>query len=275
MKYLAKFIVILFFCFSSLSALAFGNEDVIKLLGAGFAEDVVLNAISTSNPATFDTSANGLIALKKAGASDAVIQKVLARQGGNQPTEKAAVSGTADGNCVIEFPDMDAVPVRAGDKIIGLKSHKPEIVNDTQGGTVLAYMLTFGIAKAKGNTSLGLPGERSSVRMTEKMPEFLNFLFPIPAASPPEDLVFLVHMTVKGNSRVVQIASAEVGLTSSSGRMDFGKDIRIPLVMEKVADQCMSHGKRFSQYRMKPSLPLESGEYGLLVGESILDFAVD
>jgi hypothetical protein len=58
------------------------NEDVIKLTKAGLAEATVVQMIDTSTPA-FDTSANGLIAMKTAGVSDTVIQHVLTKQSAN------------------------------------------------------------------------------------------------------------------------------------------------------------------------------------------------
>ncbi len=58
------------------------NDDVIKLTKAGLEEATVVQMIDTSTPA-FDTSANGLIALKSAGVSDKVIQHVLTKQSAN------------------------------------------------------------------------------------------------------------------------------------------------------------------------------------------------
>ncbi len=60
-----------------------GNDDVISLLAAGLAEATVLQAIDSADPPMFDTTAAGMIKLKKAGASDAVIQHILARKSGN------------------------------------------------------------------------------------------------------------------------------------------------------------------------------------------------
>ena len=55
------------------------NDDVAKLLKAGLAEPTIVQMIDGSTP-DFDTSANGLIALKQAGASDTVIQHIFTRQ---------------------------------------------------------------------------------------------------------------------------------------------------------------------------------------------------
>lgn len=55
----------------------FTNDDVLKLLKAGFGEEVIVEAIRR-NDCRLDTSADALIALKNAGASDKVIMAVLA-----------------------------------------------------------------------------------------------------------------------------------------------------------------------------------------------------
>jgi hypothetical protein len=58
------------------------NDDIIKLTKAGLEEATVVQMIDTSTPG-FDTSANGLIALKSAGVSDKIIQHVLTKQSAN------------------------------------------------------------------------------------------------------------------------------------------------------------------------------------------------
>jgi hypothetical protein len=52
------------------------NESIIKLIKAGLSDDLI---VSTANavPGTYDTSADGLIALKTAGASDKVISAIV------------------------------------------------------------------------------------------------------------------------------------------------------------------------------------------------------
>ena len=68
--------------FSSNAALAKGakpmtNRDVISLVHANISQDSIILAIKSAKP-NFDTSADGLIALSKAGVPDAVIQTMIA-----------------------------------------------------------------------------------------------------------------------------------------------------------------------------------------------------
>ena len=70
---------------------AFGltNDDVIKLKNAGLPEETIIAAVRKETR-EYDTSADGLIALKKAGVSDAVIQEIL------KPAAPVSVAVTAD-----------------------------------------------------------------------------------------------------------------------------------------------------------------------------------
>ncbi|MFA5841821.1 MAG: hypothetical protein WC835_02570 [Candidatus Paceibacterota bacterium] len=259
------------FCFYT-QAYAFGNEDVAKLISAGFAEDVVLNAVSAANPATFDTSADGLIGLKNAGASDAVIQKVLSRQSANQAAAPTyPVSGGGGGNCELEASGPgEAIAMRADGKVFSLTYKTPETVVDKGGLRTLARGFTFGLVKSNMGSSLQIPGERSLVRITERNPEFLDVFFP--PGVPHNSVIKLVRMTSQENSRVVQTVSIDVGFRNNTMRSG---DSGVPLLVEKRADRCIWHGRPMSQYRMKPASPLESGEYGFMVGRNIYDFAVE
>lgn len=58
---------------------AMNNADVIKMTQSDFSEGTILMAISRE-PANYDTSPDALIELKKAGVTEAVIQKIVATQ---------------------------------------------------------------------------------------------------------------------------------------------------------------------------------------------------
>jgi hypothetical protein len=59
------------------------NQSVIKLTKAGFSEEVIMTSINRS-PGNYDTSVDGLIALKTAKVGDKVIQAMVAK--GAEPT---------------------------------------------------------------------------------------------------------------------------------------------------------------------------------------------
>ena len=71
----------LFVLSSAAIAAPMNNDDVIKLVKGGLGDSTVIQAIDAAEP-QFDTSPDGLVKLKQGGVSDAVIQRILARQGG-------------------------------------------------------------------------------------------------------------------------------------------------------------------------------------------------
>jgi hypothetical protein len=54
------------------------NDSVIKLTKAGFSEDIIVTSISRS-PGNYDTTVDGMIALKTAGVGNKVVQAMIAK----------------------------------------------------------------------------------------------------------------------------------------------------------------------------------------------------
>jgi len=63
---------------------ALNNDSVIKLIKAGLSDDLIVAAINGS-AGTYDTSADGLIALKTAGASDKVLSAIVQKASAPPP----------------------------------------------------------------------------------------------------------------------------------------------------------------------------------------------
>jgi len=70
------------------------NADVVKLTAAGMSEDVIIKSINT-NEANFDTSTDGMIALKKANVSQKVIDAMLSKGAPAPPAPAAAAPAAA------------------------------------------------------------------------------------------------------------------------------------------------------------------------------------
>ncbi|MES2697707.1 MAG: hypothetical protein V4773_29860 [Verrucomicrobiota bacterium] len=105
------------------TAAAMNNKDVIKLQKAGLSEETILAAMQKEAP-EYDTSPDGLVALKTAGVSEKVIQKMMALQASrptsivvSQPPPVAAPSVApamaVPGTGVFwqEFPSIAPAPV--------------------------------------------------------------------------------------------------------------------------------------------------------------------
>lgn len=71
---------------ASFSQQTLNNESVIKLAKAGLSDDVIVATVNASS-GTYDTSENGLIALKTAGVSDKIISVIVAKASNNSPAK--------------------------------------------------------------------------------------------------------------------------------------------------------------------------------------------
>lgn len=75
------------------------NEDIIQMTKAGLDEDTIIKAIE-ANDSAFDTSAEGLLALKNAGVSESIIQAILkaaTKKQAPEPSTSAAGEPSAFG----------------------------------------------------------------------------------------------------------------------------------------------------------------------------------
>ncbi|MEN6605075.1 MAG: hypothetical protein ABFD86_21925 [Bryobacteraceae bacterium] len=88
------------------------NDGVIKLVRAGMSEEVVAAAVKSAGEVRFDTSPEGLLALKKAGVPDRVLLAILERQR-TAPVTPAAPAVT---------PPVGKVTLLAGEKDVELTS---------------------------------------------------------------------------------------------------------------------------------------------------------
>ena len=82
----------------SAAAAPMTNDDVIKMVKGGLGEATVLKAIDAAE-AGFDTSPDGLVKLKQGGASDNVIQRIIARKGAAPAAPAAAKTAAAAPVC--------------------------------------------------------------------------------------------------------------------------------------------------------------------------------
>jgi hypothetical protein len=78
------------------------NDSIIKMVKAGLSDDLIVSTIGSS-PGAYDTSADGMIALKTAGASDRVVSAVV------QKTNSAAPAGV---------PALAPMPAAAATKLL-------------------------------------------------------------------------------------------------------------------------------------------------------------
>lgn len=215
---------------------AMNNDAVIKLIKAGLSDDVIVSTINAS-PGTYDTSADGLIALKTAGASDKVIAAIVARAAGPAtPPAAAAPAGTG------RPAGIDDVGVYLRDRKGAWNMLEPEIVNFKSGG-VLKSIASDGLVK--GDTNGHIQGKNAKIVMA----------FPvILAVYVPEGTEIteyqLLRLRESGNSREFRSVTGGVFHSSGGATRD---DVQFQSV--KIAPRV---------YQITLDQALGKGEYGLL-----------
>ncbi|HWG22188.1 MAG TPA: hypothetical protein VG225_16785 [Terracidiphilus sp.] len=100
---------------------ALSNDAVLKLVKAGLSDDLIVTTI-TASPGNYDTSADGLIALKSGGASEKVIAAIVLKSSGGAPAPSAQppagpnASGATQPQAAAQAPDNPRVFLASASK---------------------------------------------------------------------------------------------------------------------------------------------------------------
>lgn len=138
-------VMLLAFCSFLAAQQPLNNDSVIKLAKAGLGDDTIVATINAS-PGAYDTSADGLVALKTAGVSDKVISAMVVKAAGGT-TAPAAVPAVAGSTLP---PGIDEIGVYYKDKNGAWTSLMPEVVNFKSGGALKSFA-TNGLVKGDIN----------------------------------------------------------------------------------------------------------------------------
>ncbi len=227
------------------------NESVIALIKAGLSESVIVAKISSSTSKKFDLSTAGLIALKQAGASDRVIEAMLAPPAAPDVTAARPPEGSAT---------VGGVRLRDRDVIYHLKDGRPvELV------ALLGEVKTEAFPFAGVSSELVLKARRANVRIVETQPVFLS-------AYPPTDAVLVrLEPGTEKDDRNLKIGGGG-GFWAFSMRSGVRQKDRIEVISERNEQ---------GLYRITPRESLPPGEYGFVVFASgagaakVFDFGRD
>jgi hypothetical protein len=213
---------------------ALNNESVIKLVKAGLSDDIIVSTINGS-AGSYNTSADGIIALKNAGATDKVITAIVLKASGAAPAGVApAVGGKPAG--------IDEVGAYYKDKSGTWVSLMPEIVNFKSGGA-LKSMLTNGIVK--GDLNGHVTGK--SAKLTLTFPVVLAVYVPEGTAISEYQLL---RLRPNGDSREFRSVTGGVVHVSGGATRD-----AVEFQADKIASRV---------YQISLPVSLGKGEYGLL-----------
>jgi hypothetical protein len=95
------------------------NDSVIKLAKAGLSEDLIITTINSS-PGSYDTSADGLIALKNAGVSDKVVSAIILKSTptSTPPARPGIASDAPPASSSSTAQSPDSIPTPAAQQLV-------------------------------------------------------------------------------------------------------------------------------------------------------------
>jgi hypothetical protein len=228
------FAVFFFMCCLAVTAQqAMNNDSIVKMVRAGLSDDLIVTTINAS-PGAYDTSTDGIIALKAAGVSDKVVAAIVARASAPAvalPPPPAPVASPRPAG-------IDDVGVYFQDRNGTWQSLEPEIVNFKTGG-VLKSIASDGLVK--GDVNGHIPGKSAKNVLT----------FPVTLAIyVPEGVDIaeyqLLRLRVQSSSR--EFRSVTGGVFHASGgatrdNLQFQSKKIAPRVYEIVLDQSLGKGE--------------------------------
>jgi len=173
--------------------------DLSQMKTSGFDDQTIINAIN-ANGVSLDTSVQGLIALKRSGLSEKVIDAALAAAA---PKPAASSNASADNG----LPDDIGVYTQVKDQLTPLPV---EVVNFKTAGT-LGMAFSYGLHKAKLQGTV--PGDKSSAQLT--LP--VTIVLRCPDGTAPTEYQ-LIELSPKKDTR--EFTEAKVGVTGASAGVD-------------------------------------------------------
>jgi hypothetical protein len=229
------------------------NQDIAKMIKAELGEETIVGAIA-NGPSDFDTSADALIALKRAGASQKVLSAVFAAKalklsdtqisgGMSADTQKSAAAMVRAAASMNDVFLVDGTTRTRLKRASGSEFIKPNPLFRTKSWYVLS-------------------GSKADVQVKNGMPAFE---FTLPADVKAQDMVVIQKPVVESDSRKIEMAV--IGLFVNQDTL---KKRDLPVVIEELEGE-----GRLTTYRVKPASPLAPGEYLLAVRGMYYDFGIE
>ena len=225
----------------------FTNQDIISLVQLGISDDVIIakiRALSDTAPdsISFDTSAQGLKALKAANVSDAVITVMINPAPARVPIVAGAAPMTMDPSLP---PPEIGVYWRNGVNFVLIQGQA--LTNAKVGGKA-GSLFTNGLRNEHWDATVDGPTSKNVVR--ERKP---SFYFYVPDGNDASDYV-LIKLNKKENHREFQVGSFG-GITG--GKSGIQRDKEVPFKSEHMG---------IRMYRINLEADLKPGEYAFFMG---------
>jgi hypothetical protein len=223
------------------------NDAIIKMAKAELSDDVIITSIN-ANPGTYDTSTDGLIALKKARVSDKVVSAIIVKSAGGAPGAAQASAPGAPATLAAVPPSIDSVGVYYEDPDGSWQEVPAEVVNFKTAGA-LKHIASVGIVKEDMNGDIA--GNRS--RLVLKFPA--SFILYVPEGTSPGEYQ-LLRLHVNPDNREFRSVTGGVVHTeggAAQSAIDFSSKKLAPRIYQITVTADVGKG----EYGFLP--PLDSG----------------
>jgi hypothetical protein len=245
-------------CAAQQAPAALTNHEIIQMVSLGLSNDLIVDKIHATDATNFDTSVEGLQALKAANVSDTVMRAMVnphpAASGSAGPAPAQEQQESADPNDP-DSPHDSGIYIYAktkdGSKMLLLE---PTVYSEGKTSGVAASAFSFGIAKVK---LLAVVQGRNAVVATGDPNVVFYFYFEEPGSAltyasfegptSPNEFA-LLKFDEKKDSRETVVMSANAFGTSS------GTD-------QKASIRFSFTRLRPGVYKVTPNVPLQPGEY--------------
>ncbi len=125
------------------------NEDVIQMFALGLTDDVIIDKIHAAPATDFDTSIEGLKALKEAKVSDSVIRAMINPHPASPAGASKESAAPADPNDPNSPHDPGIYMYSKGKNGLQLTMLEPTVYSQGKSGGLFKSAMTYGIAKMK------------------------------------------------------------------------------------------------------------------------------
>ena len=275
------------------------NADLVKLVQAGVPESAIIASIHSSAPA-FDLSSDGLVALHKAGVTQAELEAAIAASSATHPASSAPAAPAASAPAAAHVPTVALIaggssrPIPLEKVQLAETKTKPTSMASLSSDTVLSQSMQAGVNVAAwdvashtgsygGYTAVGTAGSLMSGMMSRhkstvtyvwgisgaassnisasSLPVFLVNVADVPGVNADEYEPAIVKLTPAQNS--VRLLGATQG--KEDARSNAAADWRVysNFLEDRVAIQ--SQKQASGRYRIVPTSPLLPGEYGVVL----------
>jgi hypothetical protein len=223
------------------------NQDVISLVELGLSEDVIITKIRAASAGgaggiSFDTSVEGLKALKAANVSDAIIKVMI--NPAPAPASVVAVAAPMTIDPSLPPPEV-GVYWKDGANFVLIPG---QAVSQSKVGGRAGSFLTDGLRNQHWDAVLDGPTSQNRVR--DRRPAFYLY---VPDGASAADYV-LIRLNKKGNHREFQVGSFG-GITG--GKTGVKRDKEVPLQAQHVG---------IRTYKITLGQDLAPGEYAFFMG---------